>query len=174
MNRILLLAVTGWLAAGAQAQTPPTAAPHTLWVSGGLGGATFLSGASEGAFAGLATINFGFGASLLTLRTGTVGELFGSSAWDGSVLYGHAFRGRYTRTTVSAGVGVAGGCHANSPTLLGGTCDVVPTGLAFPLQLSASLLPLHTVGIGIVAFADVSRHLSFAGAAVDLEIGKLR
>ena len=169
-----LLAVGSlFVATGASAQTEPGVAPRGVWLSAGFGAGTFLSHANDAAFAGSASLTYRFGANLIVLRGAGVAELFGSGAGDVGLLFGRARVQPHRRTSIAAGLAVVGGCRSTSTAVLGGGCNRAPTSIGIPVEAQVVWVPLRELGLGLVAFADVSRHLSFVGAALSIQVGRL-
>jgi hypothetical protein len=162
-----------FVATGASAQTEPGVAPRGVWLSAGLGAGMFVSRANDAAFSGEASLTYRFGANLIVVRGAGAAELFGSGAGDIGLLFGRARVQPHRRTSIAAGLAVVGGCRAASTGLLGGSCDRVPTSIGIPVEAQVAWVPLRELGLGLVAFADVSQHLSFVGAALSIQVGRL-
>ena len=170
----LLAVVCLFVATRASAQTEPGVAPRGVWLSAGLGAGMFVTHSNDAAFAGEASLTYRFGANLIVVRGAGAAELFGSGAGDVGLLFGRARVEPHQRTSIAAGLAVVGGCRSTSTAVLGGHCDRAPTSIGIPVEAQVAWVPLRELGLGLVAFADVSRHLSFVGAALSLQVGRLR
>lgn len=138
----------------------------------GQDGATFVSlgpvGLGEGSsgtlgYAVHVAAGHAFGRQVLSLRGAAVlqdADFLWDDVWDIALVYGQAFRGRESFSTVGAGVGYVGG------SLLGESGRTL--GLALEAQTSFRAGP---VGLGVYAFANLNNRQSFVGATLALRFG---
>ena len=111
---------------------------------------------------------------LLSLRSTVAFELFGTAAWDVSVLYGRSTQYAQFRTSAAVGVGVVGGSRRVGNGALFGRREPLPWVPGIALELQAFVEQNGKTGIGLVAFGNFNSQQPFAGLALALVFGRLR
>ena len=144
------------------------ASPRVLtWVTIGAGGAT----AGNGGFAGAAGFDVLSGNQLVSLRATGVALLFDDDLWDVGLLYGRAVRRSHGLAAGSAGLAIMGGDRCVG--FLGGSCTRMPVRLSLPLAARIEWNAAW-IGVGVYAFGNLNSGRSFAGAALTIQLGRLR
>ncbi|MCH7874731.1 MAG: hypothetical protein IH965_05465 [Gemmatimonadetes bacterium] len=167
------------LAAGpgdAQAPTIPTGptfdlrldTEHPVWVTLGAGIGR------PGTWGGVMGVSLQAGPHLLSLRGAVAFELFGTAAWDVSVLYGRSTRYAQFHTSAAVGVGLVGGSRQVGDGGLFGRREPLPWVPGIALELQAFVEQSGKTAVGLVAFGNFNSQQPFAGLALALEFGRLR
>ena len=161
----LCVLLVGTAPLAAQSRTPERRTG--VWLTVGLG----PGWVHETAFAGVASLSYRSGASVVAWRTSGVAELFGDGMWDTGLLYGRGTRTRVYQAWAAAGVGLADGTRSSG--LFGQQHDLSSV-VGIPLEAHLTWTPASWFGVGLYGFADVNHSQSFAGVALGLELGLLR
>ena len=142
--------------------------PARAWVTVGLGGGN----AGSGGFAGAAGFDVLSQHHLLSLRATTVSVLFDDDFWDVGLLYGRTLLPSRGLVAASGDLALMGGQRCGG--FLGSTCNTVRARVGVPVAVRAAWNATRYFGIGIYTFADINGEQSFAGAALTIQLGRVR
>ena len=111
------------------------------------------------------------GAHLLTVRGSFLTEILGDGVADLGVLYGRVDESDRKRASISAGLALvlAEDCPGG---LSSGSCDEV-LAIGLPVVGEMSFIPVHFLGFGLQAFANLNLIQSSLGAAFLVQVGSL-
>jgi hypothetical protein len=169
------LAVTsgGWaFPADAAAQAP--APEPRLWIGAGVG-AGYLSNEVDND-AGLALnahVAYQRGAHLITARGGMLAEIFGDELTEVGLLYGRGTTDEATHASISAGMAWVHLDECPDGLFGSGSCDSASV-LGVPIVAEVAWRPARIFGVGLQGFANLNDQSTFYGAALIVEVGRLR
>jgi len=132
-------------------------------------------GAGSSGTAGILSGSYQFGLNLISIRSASTFELFGDDYWDMGILYGFATSAEIVHASFAAGVAVSGGSEVVSGSgFFGRQYNKLPVTTGLPLELQFFTRPGKFIGFGLYGFANINNQHSFGGAALALQVGKIR
>jgi len=155
-------------------QTTVFAGNVGLWLNLGPGFGTVDEGSTF-----LASLSLQTGKHVLTLRALSTGAAMfdeGKTMTDYSLLYNWCVMNKNIFLSAGAGLAYVSGEIDHSGLILSGSSDKEDLGssIGLPVDVQFFWRPLSFVGLGLYGFACLNPEESYAGAAICLQLGKLR